>query len=437
MKQLLYFIECLFIFYTSHAFALNVEVASSFNPVGAGGRGVGMGSYIAIGDDTPSPLWNPAAPIQMEEPFEVSWGVSIVTRKEKIKMAKNPDGNGNHRISNRHFDFLGMVSTFEKFEKNMSFSLAYQHLYDFNRNWTFPYNETAPIQRHEQWSYEQSGSLSALGLTYSIELIRACLSFGLTFNIWDDSISPNQWTQYYHMSGDGQYGSNFYTVTENKREEYTFDGYNFNLGLLWIINHQFSVGAILKTPFNADIKHVIQSTIIHKEDSNVFTIPTHKTYNEQLKMPLSYGIGMVYKYSDLFYLSADIYKTHWNRCLYTDAFGIQTSIISNYPIEKSNVKPTYQVRMGGEYLLINKNNNTAIPLRAGIFYDPAPAEKNPDDFYGFSLGTGYIKNNIAALELAYVYRFGNNAASTTLESVGFSEDVQEHLLYISLIKYFY
>ena len=86
-----------------------------------------------------------------------------------------------------------------------------------------------------EWSYEQSGSLSALGLTYSIELIRASLSFGLTFNIWDDSISPNQWTQYYHMSGDGQYGSNFYTVTENKSEEYTFDGYNFNLGLLWII----------------------------------------------------------------------------------------------------------------------------------------------------------------------------------------------------------
>jgi len=49
----------------------------------------------------------------------------------------------------------------------------------------------------------------------------------------------------------------------------------------------------------------------------------------------------------------------------------------------------------------------------------------------------YIKNNIAALEMAYVYRFGNNAASTTLESVGFSEDVREQLLYISLIKYFY
>jgi len=37
-----------------------------------------------------------------------------------------------------------------------------------------------------------------------------------------------------------------------------------------------------------------------------------------------------------------------------------------------------------EYLFIG--NTAVFPVRAGLFYDPEPAEKSPDDFYGFSYG---------------------------------------------------
>ena len=42
--------------------------------------------------------------------------------------------------------------------------------------------------------------------------------------------------------------------------------------------------------------------------------------------------------------------------------------------------------MGGEDLFILQNY--VIPLQAGAFYDPAPAEGSPDDFFGFSVGSG-------------------------------------------------
>ncbi|KJU82207.1 hypothetical protein MBAV_005599, partial [Candidatus Magnetobacterium bavaricum] len=46
-----------------------------------------------------------------------------------------------------------------------------------------------------------------------------------------------------------------------------------------------------------------------------------------------------------------------------------------------------------------------VPLRAGVFYDPAPAEGKVDNFYGFSFGSGITFKRFA-FDVAYQYRFG-------------------------------
>lgn len=74
-----------------------------------------------------------------------------------------------------------------------------------------------------------------------------------------------------------------------------------------------------------------------------------------------------------------------------------------------------------------------IPLRAGIFYDPAPAENGQDEFYGISLGSG-IGWNDCIFDIAYQYRIGKDVAKTQLpQELGFSQDVTEHRIYASLI----
>jgi hypothetical protein len=80
-------------------------------------------------------------------------------------------------------------------------------------------------------------------------------------------------------------------------------------------------------------------------------------------------------------------------------------------------------------------NEYVVPFRCGAFYDPAPTDGKPDDFYGLSLGSGLAKDKFV-LDFAYQYRFGNNVGEYILESFDFSQDVKEHTLYISVIYYF-
>ena len=89
--------------------------------------------------------------------------------------------------------------------------------------------------------------------------------------------------------------------------------------------------------------------------------------------------------------------------------------------------------MGIEYLLIT--TKYVIPLRAGIFFDPAPAEGRPDDFYGLSIGSGIAKGRFV-FDIAYQYRFGNNVGTSILQDLDFSQDVKEHTVYSSVIFHF-
>ncbi len=63
-----------------------------------------------------------------------------------------------------------------------------------------------------------------------------------------------------------------------------------------------------------------------------------------------------------------------------------------------------------EYLFIKPKYE--IPLYVGIFYDPAPAEGEPDDFFGISIGSG-IGMKKFKFDIAYQYRFGNNVGAFT------------------------
>jgi len=97
------------------------------------------------------------------------------------------------------------------------------------------------------------------------------------------------------------------------------------------------------------------------------------------------------------------------------------------------VNATHQVRAGLEYLHIA--NQFIVPVRGGLFYDPAPAERSPDQFYGFSMGSGVARGRFV-FDMAYQFRFGNDVGSFDTGEMDFSEDVKEHMIYASLIVHF-
>ncbi len=61
-------------------------------------------------------------------------------------------------------------------------------------------------------------------------------------------------------------------------------------------------------------------------------------------------------------------------------------------------------------------------------------EGNPNDFFGFSIGSGiaYINRKkdkpLFSFDIAYQCRFGNNVGASFLKGWGFSQDVREHML---------
>ena len=150
-------------------------------------------------------------------------------------------------------------------------------------------------------------------------------------------------------------------------------------------------------------------------------------------MPMSYGMGIGYRFSDQLTASFDIYRTEWDDFILTDENGNKTSAISFKPEKDSDIDPTIQIRAGMEYLIIK--NKYVIPIRGGVFSDPAPAEGSPDNYYGFSVGSGLAKGRLV-WDIVYQYRFGNDVTDYIYETLDFSQDVKEHTLYSSIIFHF-
>ena len=409
-----------------------VEIPSSLNPVGSGARALGMGgAFIAIADDATAASWNPGGLIQLETP-EISLVGASFNRSEDNSFGVSPEASGEQSIFEERINYLSAAYPFTLWGHNMIVSLNYQNLYDFTRDWSFSLTEQSEITSLTQnIDYQQEGGLSATGIAYGMQ-ITPQFSFGFTLNFWEDGIYNNDWEQTTRQQGSGTVLGNPFTFESITSDKYSFSGFNINLGILWNITNKLTLGAVFKTPFEADLKH--ESTFVssgHPEGNS----SNSNSYieDETLDMPMSYGIGIAYRFSDQFTLSADVYRTEWGNFILTDSKGNDTSPTTGQPISESDIGPTHQVRIGGEYLFIKPKH--LIPLRGGVFYDPAPAEGSPDDYFGFSLGTG-ISYGRFIFDIAYQYRFGNNVGTSILKNLDFSQDVEEHTIYSSVIIHF-
>ncbi len=428
-----------------------LEFASSPNPVGSGARAIGMGgAFIGVADDATAASWNPGGLVQLKTP-EVSVVYAGVHRKENNHFPSDPTADGSESITESDLNYLSAVYPFNLLNRNMVVSLNYQHLYDFTRSWDFVrissdtkdiefegiVVDTLTSETESRYRHHARGSLSALGLAYSIQIIPD-LSFGLTVNIWDDDLTNSEWKSTDTVDIDHMVTAASVDMRERTHlltkvtDEYAFEGMNVNVGALWRATNQLTVGMVFKSPFTADIEHERKLTIL-KDGETVSDI--RSSSDEEMRMPMSYGIGLAWRESDRLTVSMDIFRTHWEDLEIEDENGDKTSPITNRSPGESDIDPTHQIRLGAEYLLIRPEVDYVIPLRLGLFYDPSPAAGAPDDYYGFSLGTGFGKGRFI-FDLAYQFRYGNDVGGSLVGGSDFSQDVEEHLLYSSVIFHF-
>jgi long-subunit fatty acid transport protein len=208
-----------------------------------------------------------------------------------------------------------------------------------------------------------------------------------------------------------------------------------NIGFLWDINRYFTLGGVVKTPFTADMEHERLVTTSTRAPGLPFSRNRVRVDEDvELDMPLSYGLGVAVRFSDRFTLSLDLYRTEWDHFRLEDGEGNRISPPTGKPSHESPIEETTQVRFGGEYLFIF--TRTVVPLRWGLFYDPEPSEKNPEDFWGFSLGTGVSVGDLI-FDCAYQFRTGDDVeGDILLDLASTSADVEQHLFMVSCIVHF-
>jgi long-subunit fatty acid transport protein len=406
-----------------------IEITSSPNPVGSGARALGMGgAFISVADDATAASWNPAGLIQLEKP-EASLVGEGFHRAETNRFSGHPEASGEQTVSQMGLNYLSAAYPFSVAGYSMVASINYQHLYDFARQWQLKLDDKKN-STFMNVDFSASGGLYAYGLAYSI-LVLPTLSFGFTLNIWQDGIYENGWQQQELMS----FRTPYFQAESVMKNSYGFQGFNGNVGLLWNVTDKLNLGAVFKSPFTASLKHKIfdVTTITPIGSPETSRFESEITQDEELDMPMSYGFGASFLITDRVTVSSDVYVTRWDDFALTLPGGRRISPISGKPLRKSNVRSTVQVRTGVEYLYVKPAYT--IPFRCGLFYDPAPAENGQDNYYGFSLGSG-ISLGRFAFDLAYQYRTGNAVGSSLVQQYGFSQDVQEHNVYSSLIVYF-
>ncbi|UCD32549.1 MAG: outer membrane protein transport protein [Desulfobacterales bacterium] len=415
-----------------------VGIASSPNPVGSGARAMGMGgAFIGVADDATAASWNPAGLIQLEKP-ELSIVGDYRYRREKFDSSSRPEIGNTGDVDDIELNYFSAAYPFYLY-RNMVVSINYQRLYDYKRSFDYRLDySSGGLDLEQLKSYHQDGFVGALGLAGAVQ-ITPKVSFGATLNIWTDELLwDNGWNETFNERGVGTISGVPTTIVTHIDDKYSqFRGINANIGLLWDINQYLTIGAVFKTPFEASLLHEYNF-----EQTQTFGEPLNTTVTSQqrlkedvdLDMPMSFGLGVAWRFSDAFSMDFDVYWTDWSEYILTDGQGNKFSPIDGRPKSESNVDDTIQARLGGEYLFIFEDKNMVVPVRAGVFYDPEPSEGSPKDFYGISVGSGLAYKRFI-FDMAYQLRWGKGVDTGNLIATS-EADITQHTLLASVILHF-
>ncbi len=400
------------------AFAQQVEFSSSVNPVGSGARAVGMGgAFIGVADDATAASWNPAGLIQLEKP-EVSLVYANLSREQTYSSESHPEIDGTNTMSSNGINYMSAVfKPFVLLDHTVVVSINYQRLYDMNKNVSIRYN-VGP--NPYDISFEQEGYLYAVSPAVAVQ-VSPGFSVGATINLWKDYLGSNGWDQ------TTTFASQALSYHAVERKTVSFEGVNMHLGFLWNATPSFTLGGVIKTPFDADLK---ETTML--VSTNAFENESAQS-NEKMSMPLSYGLGAQYRASDSLILALDVYRTRWSKFVIKDPEGNEINPMTGQPIDQGKLKDTTQLRLGAEYLFIG--NNSTIALRGGVFSDPEPATEKVDRYVGLSLGAGYSTKEYS-LDAAYQLRKGNNVSGDISGIPDNETDITQKTFMASIIYYF-
>jgi long-chain fatty acid transport protein len=218
------------------------------------------------------------------------------------------------------------------------------------------------------------------------------------------------------------------------KEDFNFEGVNVTAGFLWAINPIFSLGGVFRSPFTAKVTRSHASTLTVALQNGTEPVTSSLNFRETLDMdmPMAYGLGLAARLSDWLTLSLDVSRIHWSDFRLEESHRDDVLLVENgapagkgQAVLRGESDDTTSVRLGAEYVWIRPK--VRIPFRAGVFYDPEPGAGRPDDFFGFSLGSG-IAVGPFVVDLAYTFRTGEVKSEAT-DTTAYQHSVLTSVIY--------
>ncbi len=423
------------------------EFGSSPNPVGSGARALGLASaFIATADDATAASWNPAGLIALELP-EASLVLSLKNRNEAFEgVGIGPDDEV-QRYTYPGLNYGSVAYPFKVGSRFFVFALNFQSLIDFDKKVDKTYFTTGAsnLNAEQRVSFLQQGSLRAVTPALAFQL-SPYLSLGVAIPVWTDRLGyENGWVERSDIDSTVSIGSasNVVETSISQRERFSFDGVGANLGLLWDVTPAFTLGAVVKAPVRGALTHTLNRYHVSGEAPR-----PKRTYDEELRLPPSYGVGLAYRHSDALTLSADVYRIDWQYFRHEKfVVSAEDTLVINpidaRPYDDSRVAGVTQAHLGVERLFVLPR--TVVPVRGGVFYDPEPTAAGTQHFVGAALGSGLSVGEVI-FDAAYQFRtslgdqpdvviLGDQSGDTkTVAAKGGL--VWQHLFYLSSIYHF-
>src|SRR5262245_10416956 len=410
----------------------NVVLRNSFNPLGAGARGLGMGgAFIAVADDGTAASFNPVGLSQLRrsELALVGFGHDLDSTLQIPQFGGPPQSR---TISSHHngADFVGLAVPFDPGGKNLTVQLSYQRAVDLfgkgsatlqntilagdiisdNDLRTLNLTANRPVDVIAEVSPDQSGAFHTLTAATGFQATSR-LSLGLSVNYWFadwDAVGTSSF-RVQLVSRGGARPPELSRVEAQFSQEQSLHGLNLNTGFL-LRYPKFSVGGVLRLPFAGDY------VLVETDSQQTFVLGAPATPRQpfdvhmtsRLHWPRSAGIGVAFRPFRGFTLAADYSTSHWSRpfiedvpegALLTGRDADETgqspaftdrNFFDLLPASQTTTADTGQHRLGAEYLV--SLPKLVIPIRAGTFRDRSPVVEFGSTegrrISGYTVGTG-------------------------------------------------
>jgi hypothetical protein len=444
----------------------NIVLRNSFNPIGAGARGLGMGgAFIGVADDGTAASFNPAGLAQLRRTE-----LAVVGFGDELKVTQQVGSNVVTLPTLRHQapDFVGLSVPFDVGGKNLTVELSYQRAVDLFGRGTATTSDVVSLKDLKinqpgsatvlaNVSPRQSGAFHVASLATAYQ-VTSRLSFGAAVNVWiaDWSNTGNVDFRVSTVAAAGRPPVVLRDASHEFQQKQSMRGLNANVGFLLKYPH-LSLGGVLRMPFAGDYNLTETGKETEADVGQpIQTADVDITVGSRLRWPRSAGLGVALRPFKGMTLAGDYTSSHWSRTAIEgvpDGALLTTSnpdpsvtvftdlnFFDLLPASQTATTDTSQWRAGGEYLVVTPK--IILPLRGGLFRDRSPVRDLATDegrrIKGWTAGSGLNFSRLV-LDVAFERRESEGVVGLRLRkgkpvtSGATTERVREERIVASLI----